>query len=225
MKILKEVIRLPQKLTIPAKTRQAQEELLARSVPDVTNAATQQCAVDVGREIRQLENSVEKLRKDMVKPLNDLVKAINRICFDYSSPLATRREELESAVTEFHDRELVRVEREEFKRAEELKALQAPIETNGEDVSMQELVAYRQEQAAEDLMRSPSPEVQKATGAATRQDLGWECTDPIALWNARPDLCNGPTPKASAIRAGCVPEIPVPGLKLWWQTKTSIRSQ
>jgi hypothetical protein len=224
VKLIKEAIRLPQKLTIPAETRQAQQELLKRPVPPVTNAVTQQFAVDVGREIRGLENSVEKLRKDMTKPLRDLIDQINKICGDYSEPLTTRREQLQKAVNEFGEAEEKRVQLETAARLEELKRLQAPVETNG-DVSQQELTAYRNEQQAEELMRAPLPEVQKANGAATRKDLGWECTDPIALWNARPELCHPPQPKPSAIRLLCVPEMPVVGLKLWWEKNTTIRTR
>lgn len=39
------------------------------------------------------------------------------------------------------------------------------------------------------------------------------------------DGMNPPTPKASAIKAVCVPEIPVLGLKLWWEARTTFKSR
>lgn len=225
MKLLKEIIRLPAKFTIPAKTQSIQKELLNRVVPAVVDAATQQLAVDVGREIRKLENDVEKLRKDLTKPLVACQREINKICFDYSKPLAERREQLEAAVTGFQQAEAQRVLRETEERSKQIAELAEQKAAETGDVAMDELVAYRQEQQAEELMRLPLPCPVKANGAATRKVMRWECADVNALYAARPDLCNPPTPKASAINSVCVPELPVPGLKLWWEDETIIRTR
>ena len=71
---------------------------------------------------------------------------------------------------------------------------------------------------------APPPEATKTAGQSFQDRvLGWECTDPVALWNARPDLMNAPTPNPSAIKAVCAPERPVPGLRLWWESKVSFK--
>lgn len=69
---------------------------------------------------------------------------------------------------------------------------------------------------AEAIIDEPQP---KARGQRNHETLRWEVTDIDALYRARPDLCRL-EPKASAIQALCVPEMPPPGLKLWWEKKT-----
>jgi hypothetical protein len=88
------------------------------------------------------------------------------------------------------------------------------------------------EAAARAAITAPLPEANKAKGAATGQKLCWQVTNVDALYKARPDLCNPPTPKKSAINSTCsapedataaAPAELIPGLKTWWEDKTVIR--
>jgi hypothetical protein len=88
------------------------------------------------------------------------------------------------------------------------------------------------EQAERSAIVAPQPEPEKAKGMATTKVLKWECVDIHALYKARPDLCNPPTPKKSAINSTCSapesateasPDTTIPGLKLYWTDKTTIR--
>ena len=72
------------------------------------------------------------------------------------------------------------------------------------------------------LITAPPPEKARAIGASTRRVVRWEVLDVRALYAARPELCTLEA-KASAINATCFPEMPVPGLRLWWEDKTTIR--
>lgn len=76
---------------------------------------------------------------------------------------------------------------------------------------------------AEAIIDEPLP---KARGQRNHESLRWEVTDIDALYRARPDLCRL-EPKASAIQALCIPEMPnlPPGLKLWWERKTIFTTQ
>jgi hypothetical protein len=226
VKLIKSTLKVPAKLTLTPESVAQQKALLeaASTVTLPTNATEQQYAVSVGQDLRRHLKETESDRKALVAPALEWQRLVNKLSKEHCAPIETALQQIEGRVNEFQKAETERVRLEEVARAEELKRLQAPVETTG-DVAQQEIAAYRQEQQAEELLRAPLPEPVKASGAATRKDLGWECTDPIALWNARPDLCHPPTPKASAIRAVCVPELPVVGLKLWWETNTSIRTR
>jgi hypothetical protein len=95
---------------------------------------------------------------------------------------------------------------------------------------MGELVADIGRQALSDLttaaISAPEPEAVKTLGQSFRpRQVDFRCVDPIALWNARPDLCNGPTPKASAIKSVCTPEHPVAGLELFYVDKVNFKSR
>jgi len=85
-----------------------------------------------------------------------------------------------------------------------------------------EEAARAAEAARQSVIVSPLPEANKSGGASTRKVMRWEVTDLRALYAARPELCTIEA-KASAINAVCVPELPVPGIRLWWEDKTTIR--
>ena len=72
------------------------------------------------------------------------------------------------------------------------------------------------------VLAAPLPTKAKATGSTLRQMLRFEVLDIRAVYQARPELCTIEI-KKSAVQATCVPEIPVPGLKLWYENVTSIR--
>ena len=68
----------------------------------------------------------------------------------------------------------------------------------------------------------PVAESNKAKGTIVRREVAWKCIDVHALYQARPELVRV-EPNAAAIRSVCFPEMPVPGLKLWWETKVTAR--
>src|SRR6185503_5526880 len=65
------------------------------------------------------------------------------------------------------------------------------------------------------------PVAEKPSGLSTSEKLGWECTDVLKLFAARPDLCRL-EPNALAIRNKCWPGMAIPGLRLWKEAKATI---
>ena len=119
--------------------------------------------------------------------------------------------------------EIARLQEQELKAAEEARKLQEAGDLAG--ALMGDLITEAAQTATTTAIAAPPPEATKTAGQSFQaRTLGWECTDPIALWNARPDLCEPPKPKASAIKAVCSPEHPVPGLRLWWEAGSRSRA-
>ena len=84
----------------------------------------------------------------------------------------------------------------------------------------QQMIANRKLEAAkanvQAVIAAPEPVMEKAKGQTTKQVLRYEVTDILALVKARPDLCKIEA-KASAINSTCHPNLPIPGLKLWFE--------
>ena len=197
----------------------------------------QQCSV-VGSEMQKLVKGVESARKDLTAPYLAAQRSIKATADAFCEPLlkalarlgnlasAYRQDQERKAEAERQARaaEIARLQEQERRAAEEARHAAEKHDLAGE--LMADLRSTALATATMKAITSPPPEATKTAGQSFQDRvLGWECTDPIALWNARPDLCNGPTPKASAIKAVCAPERPVPGLKLWWQSRVSFKSR
>lgn len=216
------------------------DNLLAfsRSVTQIKTADDNAKAASYGQSIRKHLNEVEKTRKDITTPYLEAQRIIKRVADEYILPLTKELRRLESLSVGYVAEQERIAEAERKARAEEIARLQAAeaaqrqaaIEAQKKGDLSASLVAELSADAAlvtgQQIISTPEPERKKAAGQAFSQKvLGWECTDPIALWNARPDLCEAPTPKASAIRASCAPERPIPGLRLWWESKVTFKSR
>lgn len=131
--------------------------------------------------------------------------------------------------------EQIRVEAER-KALEAQKALSnAPGQADDEEAYREAQEALKQAQiassASQQAITAPLPAPQKASGARTQKKLMYEVTDINALYKARPELCKVEE-RPSAIQAVCFPpesssvanpDTSVPGLKLWWENRTSTR--
>ncbi len=217
----------------------AQREGLLSSVDGIKEVATadqNDFASRCGSDIQKLLKDVESTRKDLTAPYLAAQRAIKKVADDFSAPLQVAldrlgrlaigyRKELERQAES--DRKaradaIAQAEEQHRKAQEALKAadsFQAQLQA---DLVSQALEAKKLE-----AIMAPVPEAAKTEGQSFQgRVLGWECTDAAALWAARPDLCNPPTPKASAIKAVCCPENPpIPGLRLWWESKVTFRSR
>lgn len=192
----------------------------------------------VGSGIRKLVNDVETARKELTAPYLAAQRAIKRVADDFCAPLLEQMDRLGRLSAVYRIEQERRAADERQKRADEIAKLQEQerqaAEAARKAAEQGDLMATLQADikatalaaATTAAVAAPPPEATKTTGQAFQgKVLGWECVDPIALWNARPDLCEPPKPKASAIRSTCVPERPVPGLKLWWESKVSFKSR
>ena len=79
-------------------------------------------------------------------------------------------------------------------------------------------------QRVQDIIAAPLPTMQRSKGQSVQQVLKWEVTDIKALAAARPDLVRM-EPNAAGIKSTCVPEMPVPGLRLWWEDKATFTTR
>lgn len=176
-------------------------------IKQITCASENEQARNVAVEIRRHLKEVESMRVQFTRPLLEGQRQLKKLVDDYVSPLVVVLERLERLATVFAVAEAERFAAEEKARSE----LAREAATEGD---------------FQGIMAEPVVSAARAQGQQLRQMLRWEVTDLMALVAARPDLCKI-EPKASAIQATCVPEMPnlPPGLKLWWENKTSFTTR
>lgn len=219
----------------------AQRETLldaVKLISEVKTAEDNDHAAMCGSDIRKLLNEVEATRKELTAPYLAAQRAIKATADAFCTPLTLALDRLSRLTIGYRQEQERQAEEARRKRAEEIARLQ--------EAERQAAEAARKAAESNDLMAAlqadikatalasataaaiviPPPTATKTTGQSFQERvLGWECVDAIALWNARPDLCEPPKPKASAIRATCAPERPVPGLKLWWESRVNFKSR
>lgn len=199
MKLIKEIIQLPQIYSVPESAEEDRNRLAQLSL-EITNIATEsdnKSAREIAVRIRQHLKEVESARTHLTKPLLDAQRLLKALADDHITPLKDELARLERLGTAYLKAEQDRVAAEMKARTE--LAAEAKTEADFAIVS-----------------NEPMPVESRARGQQLRRVLKWEVTDIRALVQSRPDLCKIEA-KASAIQAVCVPELPVPGLKLWWE--------
>jgi len=242
-KVFSGEIAVPQALEISSDALAKRGQLVSgsKAITSILSEETQILAVQSAREIRSWVKEVEETRVELTKPLLDLQRLIKSTADGYCAPLVEEQKRVEKLVTVFQEAEAVRVAKEEAAAAESLrKSLEAQqkaqeaadkaLASAKTDAGLEKAIAKEDaailaQQKVQELISAPLPTVARSKGAVTRRVLRWEVTDINALVKARPELCKI-EPKNMAIQALCVPEMPnpPPGLKLWWENQTTIRS-
>lgn len=240
MNLLNEALTLPTgfSLTQEAQSYVAGLMMESQGIEVVTDPQTQQHAVRMGREFRRHLAEVEMTRKQLKEPLLTAGHLLDDITKNHCAPMVAEVNRLENLINQFQLAEQARIEAVELARQaeidrlaqERLKAEHAveDVKPTGDEAldDIKKAEAEAALEAAEAKERTavvaPLPEPVKAKGASTGQKLQVEVTDLKALFAARPDLCRIEANLAK-IRSECVPEMPVPGLKLTYVTKTTIR--
>lgn len=241
MQLVKETIHLPTIFGVTEEAEQRRNDLVfaAAHHRTVTDSAGQNSAVESARDIRKHLSEVEATRKAIKRPLIDAGRLIDALADEHTAPLAAELYRLEQLVTDFQSMEARRVAAEqEARRVEAEKVMlaerKAYQEARQAALAMQsesdlakaieaEAEAKAKAEAAQVALSAPQPVAAKSGGASTRQVVEWECLDVHALYKARPELCRL-EPNRAAINATCFPEMPVPGLSIWWKNKTTIRT-
>lgn len=214
--------------------------LSAGKVSSVTCAQEQDTAASVSRDLRTYVKQVRALGLEFRRPLTTFAAKVKEAEDAHVAGLETEQKRIERLVLDFTEAERRRVAEEERKRAEEVERLNRErlaaeekarklaekAETPKQEDAAEEAAAaaFLAEQQVQAAIIAPLPQVAKAAGMSTRKVMRWEVTDINALVKARPDLCKIEA-KGSAILAVCVPEVPVPGLKLWWETTINTRTR
>lgn len=241
MQLITQSIQLPDRYTVPETTEAHRNDLALRatSITAVASADDNEAAGEIVRDIRKYCKDAEFVRTTISRPLLDAQKQLKALVDDHVAPLVLEQQRIERLAVQFAQAEARRVAREQeeqqaaYRKAEaermaaEEKARQAAEKANTEK---QQVNAIKLAQAAEakaaevaTVLAAPAPVVQKSKGQQTKKVLCYEVTDLRALYAARPELCTVEA-KASAIKAVCVPELPVPGLKLWYEDRVVFSS-
>ena len=210
----------------------------ANTIQSVQSREDNEQVALIGSNLQRMLKGVESTRKDLTAPYLAAQKLIKATADTFCEPLTKALDRLGRLASAFRVEQERKAEEERHKRAEDIARLQEQVRKANEDARkkaeagdlvgslMADIVATSISAATTAAIAAPEPEAAKTTGQRFQDRvLGWECTDPVALWNARPDLMNPPTPKASAIKSSCAPERPVPGLRLWWESRTTFKSR
>jgi hypothetical protein len=239
MQLVKELITIPSSYSITEEAEEVRNAFALRgaSIHSVTCADDNERAGQVVRELRTHIKSVEAMRQTLTKPLLDGQRLLKALSDDHCAPLVEEQQRLERLAGAFAQAEARRVAAEEAKRrlewekaeaarvaAEESARKAAERATTDAGLDRAIKLEAKAQAAAEkvaEVIAAPMPTAARVSGQQTRQVLCWEVTDLHALVAARPDLCKI-EPKASAIQATCVPNMPnlPPGLRLWYENKT-----
>jgi hypothetical protein len=214
--------------------------LESRGVTIINTPELNDKAAISARSIRQFLKQVEGDRKDFTKPLADLAAISKAIVDELLQPLKDELARLEGLGTGWVLAERQRVEREEKQRQEDYqKAEQARQEAErkaqnatarakteaGEDLAVKAVdKANLATMKVQEVIHRPVAAVARSKGQSVKQVLKWELVDKAAAFAARPELFSVEI-KPSAVQSTCVPEMPVPGLKLWWEDKVSFTTR
>ena len=188
-----------------AEERRNELALEARKITSIATAGENDTARNIAVEIRTHVKEVEAARVSLTKPLLDGQRMLKKLSDDHIAPLEAELQRLQRLATVFLEAEQVQVAAEMKARLE----LAAEAKTDA-DFAV--------------ISNEAMPAEARAQGQTLRKVLKWEVTDLRALYLARPELCKLEA-KASAINVSCVPELPVPGLKLWWENAATFTTR
>lgn len=209
----------------------------ARAITRVSTADDNANAAATGSALRKMLNDVRAAGKELRTPYRQAADDIKKHEDQFCKPIAEQLDRVERLqvgyVTEqerLAEQDRIIREHEIYRLAEEEARAKRAAEQAGQTGNLAasmvaELRAEAASTAIQTAIAAPEPEREKVAGQAfTKKRLCFEVLDIHQVYAARPDLCNV-TVKASAVLAVCDPAMPVPGLKLWWESKVTNRSR
>jgi hypothetical protein len=228
---------LPADFTLAEFSIERQSALVeeARQIVSVSDADQQIEAATMGSKLKGVIKDAATTRLEWSRPLDDSKKRLMNAEREFCRPLEREIYRLGVLVNEFQRRERERVQAEERRRQEEFRRLSderakaeaeaAKATTPIERIQAQQ-AAFLAEEQARAVITAPPVEAAKARGTRTvKEELCFEVLDIDLLWKEHPELCNPPTARPSAIKSVCHPDRPVPGLRLWFESRTSFTSR
>lgn len=241
LNLFKTALSLPQ-IGITEAAEEARNELALRAiaVTAVTTPEQQQEAAAIARDIRTLVKSVEDAGTDYRKPLRQALSLIKAAEDQHLAPLDVEQRRLERLLVDFQAADARRVIEAEKARQDAYETAEAArleadqIARDGAEsattakgaalaVKLQ-AKADAAEAAVQAVINAPLPAASRVAGISVRKKLCYEVLDAKAVYAARPELCRIEV-AASAVLAVCVPEFPVPGLRLWYENVASTRTR
>ena len=242
MKLIRETITLPRQYSADADAEELRNQLVLASskITAITSPEANATAGECVRNIRVHLKQVESVRVELTKPLLEGQRLLKALADDHCTPLKEEVARVEALATNYMEAEQRRVaaaealrrkqfEEAEAKRiaAEEAARKAAEKMTTAAGLAKAEKLeakAVAAEEAVQTIIAQPLPQVIKAKGQSMKQVLRYEVTDIRAVYAARPELCTVEI-KPSAVLSTCVPEFPVPGMKLWYENKATFASR
>jgi hypothetical protein len=195
-------------------TEREQYLLCAGGIKSITTANENSMAGQTVVEMRKHVKAIEEMRTTRTRPLLDAQKLLKGFYDSHSENLLAEISRLQRLGTAYIEAENRRVAEEEAERQREFQeAQQAQFSAQ---TPAQEMLARRK---VNQVINTPEPEVNRAKGQTVKQILCYEVTDLMALVKARPDLCKIEA-KTSAIKSTCHPNLPIPGLRLWFENQS-----
>lgn len=233
------------KLTIAEDSKVEKRRLLdlAGQVVQVTTPEEQSLAVRRGRELKLFLGQIESDRKTVKGPVIAVEKRIDELAKELRKELeieVLRIEGLVNAFQDLEDRRVAAEERErqqriakaeEDRRAAESLVREAEDKLTNESASLddaenaclaQELAAQTNERANE-ILRAPLPVANRVQGMVQRTELQFTITDAAALYAEKPGWFEL-VPKRRVIRDNITEHTVLPGIKIWMEKQTSLRT-
>lgn len=210
--------------------------LKGKSIVGIADKESNDAGGAVVRDMRVYCKSVEIMRAVETKPLLEAQRLVKFLVDTHLAPLYAEITRIEKMGTAFLEAENHRVEAEIRKQREEFEAAQrrqfelddAVRKAAKSGGRLAQFEANKKLEAAKEvtaaIIAAPEPEAVRARGQSIKQVLKWEVTDLMLLVKHNPQLCSI-EPKASAINSTCNPALPIPGLKLWYENKSTFSTR
>jgi len=242
MKLIEQEIALPVLYTIEPSSVQARDAIMVTgsAIKSITTAGANTAAGMVVRDIRRHLRDVESVRKDLSAPLQAAAKQLKALSDDHIAPLQDEMARLEGLATAFMVGEQRRIaaeeklkqeaflkaQQEQFEAQDRAAKLAASVKTDAglEKAIQAEVKADMAAAKVQDIIAQPEQFLQKARGQSLKQVMEYEVMDIKAVYAARPELCKIEISPA-AVRSTCLPENPVPGLRMWWVNKSTFANR
>lgn len=237
---IKERISLPATYSVNESSEEARNHLAlcAAQVESVTKPSEQQQAVTVMRQIKEHISAVATARTSLSRPLDSAKALLIQLERDHIAPLEAEQDRLERLLTAFTATERDRVAAQDELRRNEIARKVAELDRKIEEARALEEAAtdeislnaaltaeveahYARGNLYRSMAMAPATPA-KVSGVFTNRVMEYEVVDVLALFKARPDLCRL-EPNASAIREKCAPGVEIPGLRLWYEDRTTVR--
>lgn len=178
----------------------------ARDIEQVVDAVSLQFAMVTLKELRDTMKAIEEKRKQIKSPILEFGKRIDTVASEFSAPIAVESVRIGRMVDDYATKQAQIAQQEERQRQAEMQRLErerqaAMVKEQTATTSAE--VAKAQEDAAR--LKAQQKAVVVAPPAAVKVAgtvMVWQFdVDAAALYKARPDLCNAPTPRLLEIRA------------------------
>ena len=215
------------------------------TITTVTNPQQLESAVARLRDIKRLLAEIETTRKAVKQPALNFGKKTDQIAEQFCIPLEAEAERLngntkkgtKGLIGGFIEQDAKRVQKEQEKLAEEKRLLD---QQAADALAEQERVANlskpspKKEIAAEVKVQETqaavvqaqtivAPTAARASGIVVKKEVMFEITEAAALYAVRPEFFTL-EPRRSVIKAAITKDTKLPGLKVWEEVNTRVRT-